>query len=147
MNKFIIAALPHCHIAALPSVFPGQRPFLNDIDKAGQEKANKQHHRHKTVPAELAEIHCVRVKEDYLHIKQHKQDGYQEILDRHGPARITLLFYTTFKCLEFIRCKTLRTKPVRQQHHSRHKKDCEDQLDTYGEVIIGAVDSFSHGNL
>jgi hypothetical protein len=36
---------------------------------------------------------------------------------------------------------------VRQEHHRGYEHHGKDQLDTYGEIIIGAVNSFGGGDL
>jgi len=79
--------------------FPVQCTFFDDIDEASEEKTDKHHNGHESIPSQSPEIHRVGIKENYLHIKQYKKNGNKEILNGHGLAGISELLDTTFKYL------------------------------------------------
>jgi hypothetical protein len=84
---------------SLSLFFPMKGTFFDDVDESCQKEGYKHQYGHKTIPSQTFEIHSIGIKENHLHVEQHKEDGYQEIFDGHGLTGIAKLLNTTFKNL------------------------------------------------
>ena len=84
------------------SVLPVQRPLLDDIDEARQEKPNKQQYLDKSVPSQPAEIHRIGIEKITSTSNNTNKIATKKIFDGHrGGVSIANAFDTTFKVLEF----------------------------------------------
>src|SRR6476661_7848930 len=97
-------------------VFPFQRTLLYDVDESAKEEGHEHEYCPKTSPTKPFKIYRIRIEKDHFHIKQHKQNSYQEILDRHRLAGISMALDTTGKVLQLVRRFSAGTQEVGYEH-------------------------------
>lgn len=120
--------------------FPVQGTFFNDIDKSSEEKADKHHNCHESIPSQTPEINCVGIKENNFNIKQNEKDGNQEILDGHGLTCITKLLDTTLKYLQLITGLALWPQELGSKDHDGHQSHGKQELDSNRKIVACSAD-------
>lgn len=84
------------------NLIPFQCAFLYDIDKSEQQGADKQDHFHKSNGTQDFEIDGPGIHKDDFHIKQHEEDGGEEVFDGKGDAGIAYALDAAFKVDQFV---------------------------------------------
>src|ERR1700744_5215727 len=102
-------------------LIPVEDTLFYDVNKAQQQCAHKDEHLDHAGAAQLAEIDCPGVHKDHFHIKQHKEDSHQEVLDRNRRTGIAYYLNTRFKWCYLISSDTFRPYFVCYKHSGYHK--------------------------
>lgn len=121
-------------------IFPVQGSFSDDVDEADEEEADKHQHGQKPIPSQSTEIHCIGIKENDLHVEQHKQDRYKEIFNGHRLTGISKLLDTAFKDLELVAGLSFRTKQAASEDHDGNQTNGKNQLNSDREIITCPAD-------
>jgi hypothetical protein len=141
MMLFIIK-LFHYHIITLITlILPLQSPFLNDIDKSTKKESHEHQYSPKTAPTQTPEINSIGIEKDHFHIKKHKENGYQKILDGHGLPCIAMTFDPAGKILQFVGGLPPGTQQMGHKNEEPDQSDNKKNLKAYGEITsrIGNV--------
>src|SRR5688572_22170001 len=83
-------------------IFPRQCTLLNDVNESAKKEAHEHQDCQKSIPTQFPEIDRIRVKENHLNIKQHEQDGCQEVFDGHRLSRIAMAFNAARKSFQLV---------------------------------------------
>jgi len=114
---------------------PFKGSLFENINEAGQKKTDKHHHCYKAIPAQLAKIDSIRIKENDLYIKKDKKNGNKKILDSHGLTGISLNFDPTLKVLELILGLPFGSQEIRPKNNGGYQAYGKDDLQNNRQII------------
>ena len=120
-------------------VLPREGALFYNVKEPAQEESHKHKYSPKTAPTQTFEIHRVGVEKDHLHVKQHKENGNQEILDSHWLAGFPMGFDPGSEGSQLVGGLPLWTQQMGDDHQRTDHAYGKKELQAYGQVAFCAV--------